>query len=89
MSQKFHLSDEEYATLVAYAAQRNQTPEILFESWLQEVTCQARESLAPDEDERLNSLLFQVPGMFANDDPRRVDRHDEYLAATYMEDHAD
>lgn len=101
MSQIFRLSDEEYATLAAYAEQRNQTPEILFLSWLQEVTYQSRESLAPGvikqmseklqqyKDERLGSPLFQVAGTFAIDDPRRADRHDEYLAATYMEDHAD
>jgi hypothetical protein len=101
MSQIFRLSDEEYTTLVAYAAQRNQTPEKLFLSWLQEVTHQLRESLAHGtnkqtgeklqerhRDERLDSPLFHVAGMFA-DDPRRADRHDEYLAATHMDDHAD
>jgi hypothetical protein len=102
MRQNFQLSNEEYARLVAYAARRNQTPETLFLSWLQEIIHQPGESFAPGtikqmgeklreqhKNEGLASPLSQVAGTFAIDDPGRADRHDEYLAATFIEDHAD
>ena len=79
MSHLFQLSDEQYAKLAAYAAQHKQTPETLFQAWLSEVT---------QEEDILNSPLFQIAGMFAIGEPGWADRHDEYLAEGYIEDHA-
>ena len=79
MSHLFQLSDEQYAKLAAYAAQHKQTPETLFQAWLSEVT---------QEEDILNSPLFQIAGMFAIGEPGWADRHDEYLAEGCIEDHA-
>lgn len=79
MSHLFQLSDEQYAKLAAYAAQHKQTPETLFQAWLSEVT---------QEEDILNSPLSQIAGMFAIGEPGWADRHDEYLAEGYIEDHA-
>lgn len=46
------------------------------------------ERQAGDEEELLDSLLFQVAGMFAIGEQGWADRHDEYLAETFLENHA-
>jgi hypothetical protein len=102
MSHIFQLSDEEYTKLAAYAKQHKQTPEMLFKSWVNEMTHRAKEPTSSSrkqqigqklqeqrEGERLDSPLFQVAGMFAIGDPGWADRHDEYLAEAYIEDHAE
>lgn len=102
MNHIFHISDEEYAKLAAYAALQKQTPEKLFQEWVHRVTrgMEAtatskrgqptyQESQKEYEQEFLNSPLFQAAGMFAIDEPGWADRHDEYLAETYLENHAD
>ena len=98
MSHMFQLSDEEYAKLAAYAAQRKQTPEMLFQSWLSEVTHAVKEPISKStsyaerverEEELHNSPLFQVAGIFAIGEPGWADKHDEYLAEEYMDNHAD
>ena len=76
MSHVFQLSDEQYARLSAYAAQRKQTPETLFQKWVNEVIHDAQEEIS-------NDPLFQLAGVFAIGDPDLADKHDEYLAATY------
>ena len=43
----------------------------------------------PTEKELLSGPLFQVAGMFAIDEPGWADKHDEYLAETYLENHAE
>lgn len=101
MSYIFRLSDEEYTQLAAYAARRKQTPEKLFQAWLNDVTHtmetstssnhidqRDREVQAIGEQEALNSPLFQVAGMFAIGEPGWADRHDEYLAEAHIENHA-
>lgn len=40
------------------------------------------------EDETLNSPLLQVAGIFAINEAGWADKHDQYLAEGYMEDHA-
>jgi hypothetical protein len=45
--------------------------------------------LIQSEEELLSSPLFQAAGMFSIDEPGWADKHDEYLAETYLEDHAD
>jgi hypothetical protein len=35
MSHTFHVSDEQYANMVAYAEGRDETPETLFRYWVQ------------------------------------------------------
>ena len=42
-----------------------------------------------NEQELLDHPLFQVSGLFAIGESGWADRHDEYLAETYLEDHAD
>lgn len=76
MSHVFQLSDEQYARLAAYAAQQRQTPESLFQDWVDEVTHNAQEKHDKDV---LNSPLFQVAGMFAIGEAGWADKHDEYL----------
>ena len=81
MSHVFQISDEQYAKLTDLAAQRGQTPEALFQAWMNEVTHNV-------EDETLNDPLLQIAGIFAIGDPDLGNKHDEYLAETYRDDHA-
>src|SRR5712692_2006624 len=93
MSHIFHLSDEQYDRLAAYAAQRKQTPEKLFQAWVREVTNKVNEPLPlvhkeqkgkEGRGEELQSHpLLDVAGMFAIGEPGWADKHDEYLAETY------
>ena len=60
-----------------------------------EMSQQGKESAESDETEQKNqeadvsnSSLFRVAGMFAIGEPGWADKHDEYLAETYIEDHA-
>lgn len=82
MSHVFQLTDEQYEKLAAYAAKRKETVEMLFQRWVNEVTHNL-------EEERLNDPLFQIAGMFAIGDPYLAEKHDEYLAETYRENHAE
>jgi len=43
----------------------------------------------PTPGDLLSGPLFQVAGMFAVGEPGWADKHDEYLAETYLENHAD
>jgi hypothetical protein len=99
MSHVFRLSDEQYAKLAAYAARQKQTPETLFEKWVNEVTHYTETSSdrikqeGPKgrercEEEPLTHPLLKVAGMFAIGEPGWADKHDEYLAEAYVEDHA-
>jgi len=102
MGHAFQTSDEQYAKLAAYAAERGQTPETLFQEWVSIMTRDTEklpsvskvkptdhEQQAEREEALLNSPLFQVAGMFAIGEQGWADRHDEYLAETYLENHAD
>ncbi len=84
MSHVFRVSDEQYAQLTALAAQQKQTPESLFQVWVNEVLRSVQER---QEKEMLKSPLLQVEGMFAIDEPGWADRHDEYLSQEYLENH--
>ena len=101
MSHVFQLSDEQYAKLAAYTAQWNQPPETLFQAWVNDLIHDLEESLSTSieqadgeeqevsEEEVLNSPLFRLAGIFSVDDPGWADRHDEYLAEAYADDHAE
>jgi hypothetical protein len=101
MSYVFQLSDEQYTKLAVYAAQRNQTPETLFQAWVNDLIHDLEEPLSTSieqadgeeqemsEEEWLNSPLFRVAGIFSVDDPGWADRHDEYFAGAYADDHAE
>ena len=102
MSHVFQLSDEQYTKLAAYAAQHKQTPEMLFQKWVSEMIYQVealpssnhidqaiQELLEGYEEEPLDHPLFKIAGMFAIGEPGWADKHDEYLAATYLDNHAD
>lgn len=39
---------------------------------------------APTTEELLSGPLFKVAGMFEIDEPGWADKHDEYLAETYL-----
>lgn len=45
--------------------------------------------LIQSDEELLSSPLFQAAGMFAIGEPGWADKHDEYLAETFLENHAD
>lgn len=92
MSHIFYLSDEQYDRLAAYAAQRKQTPEKLFQAWVREVTNKTKEPTPLNRkeghgEELQNHPLLEVAGMFAIGEPGWADKHDEYLAETYIEKH--
>ncbi len=102
MDHTFQTSDEQYTKLAAYAAQRGQTPETLFQEWVSMITRDTEklpavnsskstnhERQAGDEEELFDSPLLQVAGIFAIDEQGWADRHDEYLAETFLENHAD
>ena len=78
-----------------------QTPEKLFQAWLSDVTHNVESATSSNhieqrdkgvqekhEEEELNSPLFQIAGMFAIGEPGWADKHDEYLAGAYIENHA-
>jgi hypothetical protein len=78
----FQLSDEQYARLAAYAALQKQTPETLFQAWVNEVTHSVeaftsssrkeqvgQEGQAGSEEAPQNHPLLQVAGMFAIGEP--------------------
>lgn len=99
MSHVFQLSDDQYARLAAYAAQYKQTPESMFQAWVRETLYKGEKvtvsngersakNLKREDDESMNSPLLQIAGMFAVGEPGWADRHDEYLAETYLDDHA-
>jgi hypothetical protein len=96
MNHIFQTSEEQYAKLAAYAAQRGQTPESLFEEWINAVTRETdklpaikqKKAVSTDE-ELLDTPLFQVAGIFAIGEPGWADKHDEYLAEAALEDHAE
>lgn len=86
MSHTFQVSEEQYAKLMAYAAEQRETPETLFQAWVSEVIRQEaersrlREQTNQKEQEAheegpLN--LLQIAGMFSIGEPGWADRHDE------------
>jgi hypothetical protein len=104
MSHVFQIPDDLYEKLAAYAAQREQTPETLLLAWVSEIMRRLEASKTSDYDhmnqanrvertvrekELSESPLFQIAGIFAIGDPGWADRHDEYLAEGYIDDHAD
>lgn len=96
MDHIFQTSEEQYTKLAAYAAQKGQTPESLFQEWVKEVTRDTdklpttrQKKTASNEKELLNSPLLQVAGIFAIGEPGWADRHDEYLGEIFLEEHAD
>jgi hypothetical protein len=97
MNHIFQLSDEQYAKLAAYAAQEKQTPEMLFQSWVNSLTNSKKKVLPRNHtgqtdqkgQEDCDSPLLQVAGMFAIGEPGWADRHDEYLGEGFLDTHAD
>lgn len=102
MSHVFQLPDEQYSKLITYAAQQNQTPETLFQEWVNEVIHNIQEPTSSSRTKRVgqegqegreaetpHSSLSQIFGIFDIGDLNWIDKHDEYLAETYMEDHAE
>ena len=51
--------------------------------------CPLRGRIMEEHEEGLqNHILLEVAGMFAIGEPGWADKHDEYLAETYIENHA-
>lgn len=100
MEHSFHISDDQYTKLAVYAARRKQTPEKLFQDWVKAVAREVEQPPAPNdqlttpkpsarqEEALLNSPLLHIAGMFAIGEPGWADKHDEYLAESYLDDHA-
>jgi hypothetical protein len=102
MSHVFQLSDEQYAKLAAYAAQYEQTPETLFRTWVDDLIHDLEEPTPSmsieqadqreqeeSEEEFVDHPLLRIAGMFAIGEPGWADRHDEYLAEAYADDHTE
>jgi hypothetical protein len=53
MGYMFQLSDEEYTKLAVYAKQHKQTPEMLFKSWVDEMTHRVKEPTAASQKQQI------------------------------------
>src|SRR5260370_7616382 len=97
MGHAFQTSDEQYAKLAAYAAERGQTPETLFQEWVSMITRDTEklpsvsggkptdhEQQAEREEALLNSPLFQAPRIFPTADHPRPNRPNNHLPATHL-----
>lgn len=104
MNYVFELSKEQYEKIAVYAEQREQTPEDLFHMWVDEVIQQIETSHATEIEEetdepgdepvdeealRAEHPLLQIEGILSIGEPGWADRHDEYFAEAYMDDHAE
>ena len=58
MNHMFSVSEQQYTKLMVYAKQHNQTPETLFQAWVNKVV----EDVERGTD---SNSLFQIAGMFA------------------------
>ena len=81
MNHIFSVSEQQYAKLMTYATRYEQTPETLFQAWVNEIGQRAEKGTA-------NDPFFQIAGMFAIGDADLAAKHDEYLAEIYGDDHA-
>lgn len=81
MNHMFSVSEQQYTKLMVYAKQHNQTPEILFQAWVNKVIQDAEKGTD-------NNSLFQIAGMFAIGDVDLAAKHDKYLAEIYRDEHA-
>ena len=73
MNHTFSVSEQQYTKLMAYAAQHEQTPETLFQAWVDAVGQLAEKGTN-------NDPLFQIAGMFAIGDADLAVKHDQYLS---------
>lgn len=79
MSHSFQISDEQYGRLVAYTEQYKQTPEQLFQQWVNEIirkvdTLQSfrlKEQTEPEisEEDMRNHPLLRVAGVMDTSEP--------------------
>ena len=67
MNHTFSVTEQQYTKLMAYATQHQQTPETLFQAWVNEVGRHAEKGIA-------NDPLFQIAGMFGDADLNVVDQ---------------
>ena len=94
MSYMFRLSNEQYEKLAAYAEQKEQTPEELFLAWVDEVVYQLdtahtaeTEQEMSEEELRAKHPLLKIEGILSIGEPGWADRHDEYFAGAYVDEH--
>ncbi|PYV90068.1 MAG: hypothetical protein DMG90_09970 [Acidobacteria bacterium] len=96
MSHTFQISDEKYAKLVDYAEECQQTPEILFQEWIEGIIdiIEVQKVMFEEQKERKRTgefsddPLFQMAGSLSIDAPDLAHRLDEYLAEAYADNHA-
>jgi len=81
MNHIFSVSEQQYTKLWDYATQHQQTPEALFQAWVNEVVQRVEKGTD-------NDPLFQIAGMFAIGDADLAAKHDQYLAEIYRDEHA-
>lgn len=96
MSHEFQVSDEQYEKIAMYAAQQGQTPEALFQEWVDEIirllitsTFSVVEERVTEEELLEAHPVLRISGILAINEPGWADRHDEYLAEAYMDNHAE
>jgi hypothetical protein len=86
MDHTFQVSEEQYAKLTAYAVEQKETPEMLFQAWVNEVIRQEaqrsrlREQANQQEQEEHEEGpldLLKIAGMFSIGEPGWADQHDE------------
>jgi len=95
MNHIFQISDEQYAKLVDYAQERQQTPEILFQEWIEGIIdiIEVQRVMFEEQKERertgefAQDPLFQMAGSLSIDAPDLANRLDEYLAEAYADNH--
>lgn len=96
MNHTFQISDEQFADIATYAEEHQQTPETLFQRWIEGVITLmdiqrsiSNEPMSEEmKEEYLHDPLLRLAGVFSIKDPHVADRFDEYLAEAYADNHA-
>lgn len=88
MSQAINIPDEIYAKISSYAVAHNEPAEALVARLLSGAVAALQVAEQAEKRDVSEDPLFKIAGMFAGDEPGWVNRHDEYLAEEYADEHA-
>lgn len=88
MSQAVNIPDEIYAKISSYAAEHNEPADALVARLLSGAVAALQVAEHTEQRDVSEDPLFKIAGMFAGDEPGWVNRHDEYLAEAYADEHA-
>lgn len=88
MSQAVNIPDEIYSKITRYAAARKEPADALVARLLSDAIAALQTAEQSEEQDISQDPLFQIAGIFAGNEPGWVNRHDEYLAEAYADDHA-